>query len=114
MAKKLISLLMAVMLIMGISVIPAAAATPEDEGIDPQGTSWCGNCGASSSSQQTRWDIIDYSERTSGCTEGASGCRGDYTARKYSGSRCRSCGSVYSSSLIDVGVYCPVWGGFYY
>lgn len=113
MTKRFVSLLMALMLIIGIFAVPALAAQGDD-GIEPHTKVWCMNCGALDGNQEYRWDKVDWNDRTVACTMGASGCGGDYTVRKYTGLRCSSCLYVYNSKHVDTGKFCPGFGGYYY
>lgn len=102
-------------MVVAIAVPVFAATAPQDQEIEPKGVVWCSACGAGPSDRVTRWDTINYGDKTSGCTQGAGNCKGDYTARKYQGEKCGACGTVYvSGTLINVGVYCPGKGGYFY
>jgi len=108
------SLLMALVLMVGILAVPAMAAD-SNEGIELYGPARCRICGADPSSMSYAWDTIYWGQRTSKCTQGASGCSGDYTAKKFTGERCNACANVLDGPyLAEVGVYCPGWGNYFY
>lgn len=98
MTKRVVSLLMALMLVIGIFAVPAMAAQ-DDEGIEPYGpVTRCDNCGASISTSSTEtWTEWNYVY--TGCPL-TSKTHIHEVSYRCTGYRCASCGAkIYLSKM---------------
>ena len=102
MTKRIVSLLIAVMLVVGIFAIPAAAATPNDEGIEPY-TSWvpC-SCGTSNPVGSYPQSEVIYSA----CNNNPNAYHRHRMSYRCEGFTCSNCGKTTVIKKTLVGITC--------